>query len=189
MMVELLEKKIEVNGMLSTADLRVGLKSEVKAKANEFQFRTSFETKDLNLVELENEVYNCAKSLQAIGVDRGNKIGIYDASLDEWLVLFSACQKLGVEMINIGREFSSQEAVDELNRQKCRVFFASNNAFTFLKELMTKYKDGKATGVYPEYAIMLDSSDTSGFENVISNERFNGLSRFCSDRELEKFMY
>lgn len=186
-MVELLEKEIELSSTLSSAALQGVLKTEVKAKADQFQFRKPFQTENIKLDELEAAVNTCAKSLLSIGVDRGNTVGVYDATLDEWLVLFGATQKLGIEMINIGREFSSQEAVEEINKQKCRVVFVSENAQTFLKELMNRFKDGRAPGVFAEYAVMLDTTDTVGFKNVISRNAFDALSKYCSDRELDKF--
>jgi long-subunit acyl-CoA synthetase (AMP-forming) len=188
-MVELLEKEIGLNNTLTSEALFGGLKSEIRNFADQFQFRKALETEDLKLNELESAVDKCSKSLLSIGVDGGDTIGVYDAAIDEWLVLFSATQKLGVEMINIGREFSSEMAVEELNKKKCRVVFVSTNAQTFLKELIAKFKEGRVKGVFSEYAILLEDTDADSLGNLISRKAFDGLSKYCSDRELQKFTH
>lgn len=181
-MVDFVENKDVAN----EEELLTALNPEVQDFAEKFDFRTQFTVADVNLEEIAAKVALVAKSLIALGLNAGNKVGVYDASLSEWSVLYGATQKLGLELVHVGREFSSEDTIDWLSKNQCRVLFASKNAQLYLKDLIAAF-DAKQIKFFPvEYIVMLDEQSPLKEEKVVSITEFEALAQFASNRELEK---
>ena len=181
-MVDFIARKEVVN----EEELLTAFNPEVQNLAEKFDFRTQFESPTVDLEELSSKVELLAKSMIALGLTPGNKVGVYDASLSEWSVLYGASQNLGIELVHVGREFSSEDTIQWLTKNQCRVLFASKNAQLYLKDLIAAF-DANQIKFFPvEFIVMLDEQSSLKEEKVISINEFEYLAQFSSDRELEK---
>lgn len=185
-MVELLDQTIDQDQQLTNETLLRSFNGDLKAFADKFQFRNTTKAQPMAIADIAAQVDACAKSFVAIGLDKGNKVGVYDATATEWLLLYSAANKLGIELVHIGREYSSEETMLHLNKSKCRVLFASANAQIYLKDLVSKFNESKVVGLFTEFVVLLDTDRSAGLNNVISYEAFKNLAKYTSDWELNK---
>ncbi|MDP4844136.1 MAG: AMP-binding protein [Salibacteraceae bacterium] len=185
-MVELLDQTIDQDQQLSNETLLQSFNGDLKAFADKFQFRNTTKAQPMAIADIAAQVDACAKSFVAIGLDKGNKVGVYDATTSEWLVLYGAANKLGIELVHIGREYSSEETMLHLSKSKCRVLFASANAQIFLKDLIAKFTERKVVGLFTEFVVLLDADKSAGLNNVISYDAFKNLAKYTSDWELNK---
>ncbi|MEO1258094.1 MAG: AMP-binding protein [Bacteroidota bacterium] len=71
--------------------------------------------------QLKNEVDTCARSLMAIGLKKGDLIGIWSPNCAEWTVLQFASAKVGAILVNINPSYRLQELKYALNQSGCQV--------------------------------------------------------------------
>lgn len=185
-MVEYLTGNLEQDVPLTGETLLINFNEATQEAASRFEFRNPIQPQTSALQDLETEIENCAKSLVAVGLEKGNRVGVYEATVNEWIVLYGAAQKIGVELINVGREFSSEETMLYLNKNKCRVLFASANARIYLKDLVAAFSDNKVVGLSTEFIVLFEQKESAGINNLITYEAFKNLAKYTSDWELNR---
>lgn len=187
-MIEDLITNLDQDVPLNSNTLLTRLDNEMQQIASEFEFRMPVNEQDAIRSKLPWEIDLCAKALIASGVDAGNKIGVYDATVKEWIVLFGATQKIGAKLVSVGREFSSDETHKFLKENKCRVLFASENARIYLKDLIVKYSEKNTPDNFPEFVVLLDQKGEYQTQKLISYQSFQKLSKYTSNAELSKLL-
>ena len=71
--------------------------------------------------ELDEQVDRCARGLLALGVERGDRVGIWSPNNAEWVVIQFATAKVGAILVNINPSYRAHELEYTLNQSGCRV--------------------------------------------------------------------
>lgn len=93
-----------------------------------------------------SHIKNVAKSLIAIGVTKGDRVGIWSHNRYEWVLLQYATAMVGAILVNINPAYKSEELLFALNQSGIKILFSANH---FKK---TNYKE-----IYNDVVTKLDS--------------------------------
>ena len=94
----------------------------------------------LNYTELNNKVDKVAKSLMALGVSKGDRVGIWSPNCTEWVLTQFATAKIGAILVCLNPAYRKGELEYSLNKVKCKVLvtatsFKSSNYISMLKDI------------------------------------------------------
>lgn len=70
--------------------------------------------------ELQQEVNRCARALLAIGVQKGDRVGIWAPNCSEWTLTQFATAKIGAILVNINPSYRTHELEYALNQSGAR---------------------------------------------------------------------
>ena len=96
--------------------------------------------------QLSLKVNDAAKALMAIGVKKGERVGIWSLNNAEWTTIQFATAKIGAILVNINPNYRTHELKYALNKSGCKVLITMNK---------TKYMD--YTGMLYELAPELNN--------------------------------
>ena len=71
--------------------------------------------------DLQQRADEVAAGLLALGVRRGNRVGIWSPNRVEWLLVQFGCARIGAVLVNINPAYRSTELEFALNKVRCRV--------------------------------------------------------------------
>src|SRR5205085_6749240 len=71
--------------------------------------------------ELDAEVERCARGLLALGVARGDRVGIWSPNNAEWVVVQFATARIGAILVNINPSYRQHELEYALRQSGCSV--------------------------------------------------------------------
>ncbi len=111
--------------------------------------------------EFNQRVDNLAKGLLAIGIDRGDHLGIWARNVPDWLTYFFAAAKLGAVPVTINTYYKSHE-LEYVVRQSDMKALA----------LVDGYKGGNYSYLDILYEIAPEIRDTSSFTRVVNAPAF-----------------
>tara|TARA_R110002095_G_scaffold13454_7_gene17588 strand:+ start:5053 stop:6756 length:1704 start_codon:yes stop_codon:yes gene_type:complete len=99
-----------------------------------------------NYRELQQQVTTCAKALMAIGVSKGDRVGIWSPNMAQWCVTQFATAKIGAILVNINPAYRQHELEYALNQSECSFLiaadqFKSSNYTAMLNKLAPELKD------------------------------------------------
>jgi len=77
--------------------------------------------------EFDSKVDALARSLLAIGIDTGDRIGIWSPNNAEWVLIQYAAARVGAILVNLNPAYRTQEIQYALGQSQCRLLFASTN--------------------------------------------------------------
>ncbi|HEX8996647.1 MAG TPA: AMP-binding protein, partial [Ktedonobacterales bacterium] len=69
--------------------------------------------------ELQEEVNRCARGLLALGVKKGDRVGIWSPNRAEWAIIQFATAKIGAILVNINPSYRLHELEYALNQSGC----------------------------------------------------------------------
>ncbi len=126
--------------------------------------------------ELQRRTNNLAVSLLRLGLNPGERIGIWSQNNAEWLLAQLATAKAGLILVNINPAYRSIELQYALNKVQCRAlivspYFKSSNYLEMLQELapeLAHCKPGKlASAALPSLSLVirLGEERTAGMLN------------------------
>ena len=75
--------------------------------------------------EFYNQVVQVAKGLVALGVKRGDRVGIWSPNCYQWTLLQYATAKIGAIMVNINPAYRTSELIYVINQSGLSVMFAA----------------------------------------------------------------
>ena len=144
--------------------------------------------------ELQRRTNNLAVSLLRLGLNPGERIGIWSQNNAEWLLAQLATAKAGLILVNINPAYRSIEVQYALNKVQCRAlivspYFKSSNYLEMLQELapeLAHCKPGKlASAALPSLSLVirLGEERTPGmlnFDALLSDARATELARLES---------
>ena len=78
---------------------------------------------DLTYGDLAREVEIVAEIMNAMGLARGDKFGIWAPNCAEWVIIALAGQTLGAVMVTLNTRYKGVEAADILRRSHCKYLF------------------------------------------------------------------
>lgn len=99
--------------------------------------------------ELREKVDQCAMALYALGLRRGDRIGIWANNCAEWLITQIASARLGAILVNINPSYRLHELEYALKQSGCRFLvaadrFKSSDYTGMLYELIPELKSSKS---------------------------------------------
>jgi fatty-acyl-CoA synthase len=77
--------------------------------------------------EFDSNVDALARSLLAIGIDTGDRIGIWSPNNAEWVLIQYAAARIGAILVNLNPAYRTQEIYYALGQSQCRLLFASTS--------------------------------------------------------------
>ena len=143
--------------------------------------------------ELQSQVNQCAKSLLALGIQKGQRIGIWSPNRAEWCVTQFATSKIGAILVNINPSYRTHELEYVLQQSGCcaivtAVQFKSSNYVEMLASLAPEHKDSTPGQInsarLPDLktVIHLGSDNIAGMYNW---SEFMALGTSISDEQLQ----
>ncbi len=79
-----------------------------------------------NYRQLQTQVENCAKALIALGVQTGDRVGIWSPNNAEWCITQFATAKIGAILVNINPAYRLHELEYALNQSECAFIIAAD---------------------------------------------------------------
>jgi fatty-acyl-CoA synthase len=94
----------------------------------------------LSWYDLQQQADNMAAALLAMGIRRGNRVGIWSPNRLEWLLTQFATARIGAVLVNINPAYKSSELEYALNKVRCRMLvmargYKSNDYLDTLRQL------------------------------------------------------
>jgi len=77
--------------------------------------------------EFDSKVDALARSLLAIGIDTGDRIGIWSPNNAEWVLVQYAAARIGAILVNLNPAYRTHEIRYALGQSQCRLLFASTS--------------------------------------------------------------
>ncbi len=118
--------------------------------------------------ELDDRVGNLAAGLHAIGLRKGDRIGIWSPNCIEWVLVQFATARLGLILVNINPAYRRAELEFALSRTGCRALitaerFKSSDYLGMLREMILDTAGETFDGIYtddlPELRHVISISD------------------------------
>ena len=99
--------------------------------------------------QLQLEVDRCARGLMALGLQKGERIGIWSPNRAEWTIIQFATSKLGAILVNINPSYRVHELEYALQQSGCAMLvmapqFRSSNYTEMLCTLVPELRDSPA---------------------------------------------
>jgi fatty-acyl-CoA synthase len=77
----------------------------------------------LSYRELKDRVDQTARGLVGLGLEPGDRLGVWASSCVEWVLLFLACARTGIVQVNVNPAYRSQDLGFVLRKSKIRALF------------------------------------------------------------------
>ncbi len=92
---------------------------------------------------LQSEVNRCARALLALGIEKGERVGIWSPNRSEWTITQFATSKIGAILVNINPSYRIHELEYALNQSGCSVLviapsFKSSNYTQMVYDLASE---------------------------------------------------
>jgi len=82
-------------------------------------------------------VQRCATGLLALGLERGDRLGLWSPNYAEWVITQYATAEIGVVLVNINPAYRTHELAYALNQSGCRALIAAPSFATSDYRAMT----------------------------------------------------
>jgi fatty-acyl-CoA synthase len=97
--------------------------------------------------QLQGEVDRCARGLMALGLQKGERIGIWSPNRAEWTIAQFATSKIGAILVNINPSYRMHELEYALQQSGCAMLvmapeFRTSNYTDMLYTLVPELRDG-----------------------------------------------
>ncbi|HEY5717117.1 MAG TPA: AMP-binding protein, partial [Motiliproteus sp.] len=76
--------------------------------------------------QLQQEVDRCARALMAIGIGRGDRVGMWSPNNAQWCVTQFATAKVGAILVNVNPAYRLHELEYALNQSECKLLIAAD---------------------------------------------------------------
>ncbi len=113
--------------------------------------------------EFNQEVDRVARSLLAVGLEKGDRLGIWSPNCAEWALVQYATAKIGVVLVNINPAYRTSELSYALRQSGCRMLiaaraFKSSDYVTMIEKVRADLPDLERVTVLdsPDWAELLD---------------------------------
>jgi fatty-acyl-CoA synthase len=78
-------------------------------------------------VQLAEKVDQCARAFLALGIDKGDRVGIWSPNCVEWLITQIATSKIGSILVNINPSYRQHELEYALKQSGCKIIVIADN--------------------------------------------------------------
>ncbi|UDN35629.1 AMP-binding protein [Proteus sp. NMG38-2] len=161
------------------------LNNIVKQYASQTALIENQSKKTLSWQQLQQEVENVARGFLAVGLKKGDRLGIWSANSKEWIICFLAAAQIGVPVVCINFHFKKRELLDlcRLTGIKALCFsdgFKSNDFIEVINCLAKKVTENK--DVLPQLFISMGNKSA---EKSVSLSQLKAISQKISDKEYQ----
>ncbi len=117
------------------------LKAAVREEPRRLALAAPFQARRYSYAELDAEVEQVARGLFALGLERGQRIGVWAPNCVEWVVTMFAAARIGLVLVNINPAYRVSELEFALRHTGCRALvlptrFKSSDYEGMLKALI-----------------------------------------------------
>ena len=118
--------------------------------------------------QLRAEVDRCARGLMALGLEKGERIGIWSPNRAEWTITQFATSKIGAILVNINPSYRVHELEYALQQSGCAMLvlaphFRTSNYTAMLHTLVPELRDGRPdqlkAGRFPDLRTVISLGD------------------------------
>jgi fatty-acyl-CoA synthase len=81
------------------------------------------QSKRLTWAELSAEADRVARGLWALGIRRGDRVGLWSTNCIEWIMMHMGCARAGAALVNVNPAYRSHELQFTLTRSRMKVLF------------------------------------------------------------------
>jgi fatty-acyl-CoA synthase len=81
------------------------------------------QSKRLTWAELSAEADRAARGLWALGIRRGDRVGIWSTNCIEWIIMHMGCARAGAALVNVNPAYRSHELQFTLTRSRMKALF------------------------------------------------------------------
>jgi fatty-acyl-CoA synthase len=131
----------------------------VAQHANQLCLISRHQNVRLTYAEFGSAVTRCARGLLALGIARGERVGIWAPNCVEWAVLQYATAKVGAILVNINPAYRTHEVAYVLEQSGCRMLVAASS-----------FKTSSYVGMITELRPNLPSLEITVFLDSIAGE-------------------
>ena len=140
----------------------------------------------LDYVQFHAEVERIAAGLLALGLQRGDRVGIWAPNRHEWVVLQFAAPKAGLILVNINPAYRLHELEYALNKVQCRALvlprrFKTSHYLDMLGELAPELATSPAGALASERLPLLRDVILLDEEPVAGTRRWADLMQLADD--------
>jgi fatty-acyl-CoA synthase len=113
------------------------------------------QNKRFNYEEFRAEVELVARGLMSLGIRKGDRVGVWAANINEWVVTQFATAKIGAVQVNINPSYRSRELEYALRQSECQTLilihgFRDADYVAILNELCTELRNATPGGLKSE---------------------------------------
>src|SRR3989454_5263721 len=83
-----------------------------------------FENRRFTYAAFLGEVNRCARALMALGVQKGDRVGIWSTNCPAWVIVQFATAKIGAVLVNINPAYRLHELKFALQQSECNVLIS-----------------------------------------------------------------
>ena len=101
----------------------------------------------LTYTQLQEAVDQCARAFMAIGIKKGDRVGIWSPNCVEWLITQVATSKVGIILVNVNPSYRLHELEYALNQSGCKAIviadkFKTSDYSQMMYDLASELKSG-----------------------------------------------
>lgn len=102
--------------------------------------------------QFKDQVDNCARALMAVGLKKGERIGIWSPNRYEWAVTQFATAKMGAILVNINPSYRLHELEYALKQSECSMIviadkFKTSNYTQMMYDLISELKNSESINI------------------------------------------
>ncbi|MCP4977461.1 MAG: AMP-binding protein [Maribacter sp.] len=148
----------------------------------------------LTYSQLQEQVNICAKALLTIGINKGDRVGIWSSNRYEWTVLQFATSKVGAILVNLNPSYRIHELEYALKQSACSMIviadkFKTSDYQKMLLELVPELANADNATLnssdFPELTTVVSLSKSPP-DGMLSWTALMRMSKACSTVSLEK---
>ncbi|UBH61434.1 AMP-binding protein [Proteus vulgaris] len=161
------------------------LNNIVKQYASQTALIENQSKKTLSWQQLQQEVESVARGFLAIGLKKGDRLGIWSANSKEWIICFLAAAQIGVPVVCINFHFKKRELLDLCRLTGIKAFcfsdgFKSNDFIEVINCLSEKASENN--DILPRLFISMGNKHA---EKSVSLSQLKEVSQKISDKEYQ----
>ncbi|MEW4518058.1 AMP-binding protein [Proteus vulgaris] len=161
------------------------LNNIVKQYASQTALIENQSKKTLSWQQLQQEVESVARGFLAIGLKKGDRLGIWSANSKEWIICFLAAAQIGVPVVCINFHFKKRELLDLCRLTGIKVLcfsdgFKSNDFIEVINCLSEKASENN--DILPRLFISMGNKHA---EKSVSLSQLKEVSQKISDKEYQ----
>jgi fatty-acyl-CoA synthase len=99
------------------------LKRTAERSADRLAVASCHQGKRLTWAELSAEADRVARGLWALGIRRGDRVGLWSTNCIEWIMMHMGCARAGAALVNINPAYRSHELQFTLTRSRMKALF------------------------------------------------------------------
>lgn len=147
----------------------------------------------LTYSELLQQVNQCAKGLMQVGLQKGQRVGIWSPNRAEWCIAQFATSKLGIILVNINPSYRLHELEYVLKQSGCSALiiapaFKTSNYTQMVQDLAPELEEcapGElAAAKLPDLRLVIRMGDEQ-IEGMMTWNELLALGNECSDEQLQ----